>query len=157
MSQQCHQGDPPEMRGQPGFTLGERKRFSHLLGTARLVDSYRRLHPATESPPAEGPHYTWRGSPPVNMPVARYHGKGMRIDYGLIAEELLPRLSESSILGHGAERRGFLGSDHCPIRLVLKDVSGCERDGGATDELSRQDTAAHVAKTMGQSPPIELD
>jgi len=126
--QQCYQGEVEDMCGQPGFTPGERKRYLSILDAGRLVDSYRRLHPASEPPPAGGPYYTWRGHPPVHQPVAKYHGKGMRIDHCLISEELLPRLKESSILGHSEGRIGFMGSDHCPIRARLvnaEDKTGC--------------------------------
>ncbi|CAE8582691.1 unnamed protein product [Polarella glacialis] len=126
MMQQCYQGDPEDMRGQPGFTLGERRRFRELLEVGRLLDSHRLLHPSSPSgpPPPSGPHFTWRGHPPVHQPVARYHGKGMRIDYSLISEELRPRLAASDILGHGSERHGFMGSDHSPIRLHLRSPLG---------------------------------
>lgn len=117
--QQCYQGDPEDMRGQPGFTPGERQRFLTFMKETRMVDAYRMLHPASISPPAGGPHYTWRGSPPVHQPVARYHGKGMRIDYHLVSEDLVPRVQDSAILGHGEGRVGFMGSDHCPVRLEL--------------------------------------
>eukprot|EP00927_Polykrikos_kofoidii_P053792 TRINITY_DN48344_c0_g1_i1.p1 TRINITY_DN48344_c0_g1~~TRINITY_DN48344_c0_g1_i1.p1 ORF type:complete len:403 (-),score=60.71 TRINITY_DN48344_c0_g1_i1:69-1277(-) len=119
MKQQCNQGGPPETRGQPGLTLGERQRFREILQHGRLVDAYRRLHPASVPPPANGPYYTWRGHPPVNHPVAKYHGKGMRIDCSLVAEELFSRVEAADILGQGAERTGFMGSDHSPIRLTL--------------------------------------
>lgn len=144
--QQCYQGDPPDMRGQPGFTPGERCRFRELLEATRLVDVYRRLHPASEPPLADGPHYTWRGHPPVHQYVAKYHGKGMRIDYALVAEELLPRAEEASILGRGADRIGFMGSDHCPICLVLRKAEqpvqgGLERAAEAAESLEAKKEA----------------
>lgn len=117
--QQCYQGEPEDMRGQPGFTKGERVRFQEILSEGKLVDSFRHLHPVEDVPPALGPFFTWRGHPPVHQAVARYHGKGMRIDYALMAQELLPRLSACDILGSGADRNGFLGSDHCPLRLSM--------------------------------------
>merc|ERR1711941_68347 len=83
--QQCYQGEPEEMRGQPGFTVGERRRFREILEAGNLVETYRHLHTATQPPPAGGPFYTWRGHPPVNQPVAKYHGKGMRIDHCIVA------------------------------------------------------------------------
>lgn len=122
-AQQCYQGEPADMRGQPGFTEGERRRFKELLVTGRLVDAYRRLHPSDDVPPAAGPYFTWRGHPPVHQTVAKYHGKGMRIDYALVAEEMLARLEACDILGQGADRNGFLGSDHCPLRCTLQKES----------------------------------
>jgi len=106
-----------EDRGQPGFTKAEQARFSALLRHGRLVDCYRRLHPP---PTPEG--YTWRGNPPS---YARFYGKGMRIDYALVSECMFPRVRSIHIAGHGAERHGFFGSDHCPVVLVL-DAAGEE-------------------------------
>jgi len=125
---QGFQEQPEDMRGQPGFTLGERRRFRELLDASRLIDAYRWLHPASASPPSEGPHYTWRGHPPINQPVAKYHGKGMRIDCSLVAQELIPRVEEAGILGHGSDRLGFMGSDHSPIRLVLRNAPTARPD-----------------------------
>eukprot|EP00928_Gymnodinium_smaydae_P042253 TRINITY_DN28473_c0_g1_i1.p1 TRINITY_DN28473_c0_g1~~TRINITY_DN28473_c0_g1_i1.p1 ORF type:complete len:438 (-),score=82.16 TRINITY_DN28473_c0_g1_i1:47-1360(-) len=131
-------------RGQPGFTPAERERFRKILSGGRLVDTYRHLNPVASSPPAGGAHYTWRGSPPVNMPVAKYHGKGMRIDYALVAEELLPRVVDSTILGEGADRRGFMGSDHAPVRLALRLADDA---GGCATEASTPSTTGPPAKS----------
>ncbi|CAK0844045.1 unnamed protein product, partial [Prorocentrum cordatum] len=84
--QQCHQGEPPDMRGQPGFTEGERRRFGEIMAGARLVDAHRRLHPASEPPAAEGPHYTWRGHPPVHQPELVGRVEGTAITRSLAAE-----------------------------------------------------------------------
>lgn len=139
-AKQCYQGDLPDMRGQPGFTSGERKRFREIISAARLIDAHRHLHPHTskDPPPADGPHYTWRGSPPIHQPVARYHGKGMRIDYGFVAQDLVPRLVEAEILGRGADRHVFMGSDHSPIRLVLRpaDTEGRTAEVAATSSVA---------------------
>eukprot|EP00439_Symbiodinium_sp_Y106_P058311 s4639_g8.t1 len=77
-------GEPADMRGQPGFTEGERRRFKELLVTGRLVDSYRRLHPSDDVPAAAGPYFTWRGHPPVHQTVAKYHGKGSLVGKSVI-------------------------------------------------------------------------
>ena len=50
---------------------------------------------------------------------AGYYGKGMRIDYVLVARALTPRVESADVLGSGNERDGFLGSDHCPLLLQL--------------------------------------
>jgi len=144
--QQCFQGEPEEMRGQPGFTPGERKRFEEILRSARLIDAHRKLHPADSPPPAAGPHYTWRGHPPVHQAMAKYHGKGMRIDYALVAEELLPRLATCDILGHGADRVGFMGSDHSPIRLTLSAATMLGHEPGAN-------AGSSPASLDGANPP----
>merc|ERR1712008_426531 len=98
---------------------GERELFRQILSKAKLVDTYRFLHPTESPPPAESPSYTWRGHPPVHGSFARYHGRGMRIDHALVSETLMSRVEASEILGHGSERVGFLGSDHAPIKLVV--------------------------------------
>ena len=49
----------------------------------------------------------------------RYYGKGMRIDYVLVHEALAHRVRRAVVLGSGAERSGFLGSDHCPLLVEL--------------------------------------
>eukprot|EP01018_Ginkgo_biloba_P023207 Gb_34536 [translate_table: standard] len=96
--------------GQPGFTIGERRRFSTLLSQRKLLDTYRWLH--KEQEPDCG--YTWSGNP-----VGKYRGKRMRIDYFLVSETFKNRIIASNIHGHGIELEGFYGSDHCPISLEL--------------------------------------
>ena len=46
---------------------------------------------------------------------------GQRLDYFLVEENMIDeRLKHCEILGHGADRQGFLGSDHCPVQLDLR-------------------------------------
>jgi hypothetical protein len=52
----------------------------------------------------------------------------MRIDYFLLSRKLLDRLICSEIHGHGIDREGFYGSDHCPLTMEL---------GKATHEAGR--------------------
>ena len=107
-----------EERGQPGFTQAEQERFAELLQVGGLLDAHRELHPT----PDWQRDATWRGTPgaPPNPPeYGRYYGKGMRIDYVLIQRPLRARLLRTALLGHGAQRHGFLGSDHCPLLLEL--------------------------------------
>uniref|UniRef100_A0A0D6R9B5 DNA-(apurinic or apyrimidinic site) endonuclease n=1 Tax=Araucaria cunninghamii TaxID=56994 RepID=A0A0D6R9B5_ARACU len=99
--------------GQPGFTLGERRRFSTILSQGKLLDTYRWLH--KEQEPECG--FTWSGNP-----VGKYRGKRMRIDYFLVSNEFKDRTVASNIHGRGIEMEGFLGSDHCPISLELSPV-----------------------------------
>ena len=107
----------PDDKGQPGFTANEQKRFKSLCDAGNLVDAYRLLHPvANWSTDA-----TWRGAPGVSGPPesGRYYNKGMRIDYVLVDQTLAPRVSKATVHGKGAERVGFLGSDHCPLLVAL--------------------------------------
>ncbi|GLJ16545.1 hypothetical protein SUGI_0283060 [Cryptomeria japonica] len=96
--------------GQPGFTIGERRRFSTILSQGKLLDTYRWLHKEQETDCG----YTWSGNP-----VGKYRGKRMRIDYFLVSEKFKDRVILSKIHGRGIEMEGFLGSDHCPISLEL--------------------------------------
>lgn len=100
----------PEDKGQPGYTANECRRFGEILKRGCLIDTYRWLHREKE---ADG--FTWSGNP-----VGKYRGKRMRIDYFLISEQLLPRLVSSDIHGRGNEMEGFMGSDHCPLTMVLR-------------------------------------
>lgn len=63
------QPSDPSYRGQPGYTLIERRHFANLLAAGGLLDAYRTLHPE------EHDCWTWRGSGP---PHARYYAKGAR-------------------------------------------------------------------------------
>lgn len=109
-------------RGQPGFTINEQNRFKNLLEIGNLVDVYRLIHPT----PNWSIDATWRGAPGVDIPnTGRYYGKGMRIDYILVSQELLVahRVMKANLYGKGGVMRdGFLGSDHCPLLLTIEPV-----------------------------------
>mmetsp|Transcript_218 Transcript_218/g.538 ORF Transcript_218/g.538 Transcript_218/m.538 type:complete len:377 (-) Transcript_218:1291-2421(-) len=111
----------PKDRGQPGCTDNERLRLTQVLDCGDLVDVYRVLNPRTEKRPnVEDAVYTWRGTPGVvKNEIGKYYKKGMRIDHALVSRCLLPRAKSVQILGYGADRTNFLGSDHCPILLQL--------------------------------------
>ena len=47
----------------------------------------------------------------------------MRIDYVLVARQLAPRIGRAEVLGRGAERTGFIGSDHCPLLVEIREPS----------------------------------
>ena len=136
---------PEADRGIPGFSDNERESFSALLARGGLVDAWRRLHPAERgAPPARGDAaFTWRGTLGVQQSVARYEGKAQRLDYHLVSEQLMPHVERCEILGHGAERTGFLGSDHCPVLLVLRDEAAAtttrdrRHDRGSRSRLLR--------------------
>ncbi len=86
-----------------GFTDEERAGFDHFV-KAGFIDAFREF---TE----EGGHYTWWSQ----MNNCRKRNIGWRIDYFLISPALRPRLEDAPILP------GVMGSDHCPVALVLKD------------------------------------
>ncbi len=93
---------PKDNRRNAGFTDEERATFDKLLGSG-FVDTFREFT-------KEGGHYTWWS----NFGKARERNVGWRIDYFCISKELKPRLTESYILPE------VMGSDHCPIVMVLK-------------------------------------
>ena len=109
-------------RGQPGFTINEQRRFKELMEAGSLVDGYRVRFPVADW----NRDATWRGAAGVDNPKAgRYYGKGMRIDYILVSSTLRCRVGRVSCNGGqpgNSLRRGFLGSDHSPLLLELKEA-----------------------------------
>jgi len=93
---------PKENRLNAGFTDQERRGFGRLLA-AGFVDTFRVFHD-------EGERYTWWS---LAM-RARERNIGWRIDYVCASEALRTRLSDAFIL------HGIMGSDHCPVGVVLK-------------------------------------
>jgi exodeoxyribonuclease-3 len=55
-------------------------------------------------------HYSWWSY----RQMARERNIGWRLDYFFISDDLLPHLESASI------QPEVLGSDHCPVQLVLK-------------------------------------
>ena len=136
-----HQDD----RGQPGFTVNERRRFDDIVTSAGLTDAYRHLHGDKSS-------MTWYGHPGVTQ-VGKYRGKGMRLDYFMVSGHLRERIGEcvqatdeiaEAEMAHRPDR-AFFGSDHCAVFLRLKPkpvpvgaktttattLGGAGEDGGA--------------------------
>ena len=68
-----------------------------------FVDAFRHLHPDLEA-------YTWW----TYRFNARARNVGWRIDYFLVAEELMPQLQGARV------RADIMGSDHCPVELLLE-------------------------------------
>mmetsp|Transcript_34920 Transcript_34920/g.56522 ORF Transcript_34920/g.56522 Transcript_34920/m.56522 type:complete len:367 (+) Transcript_34920:645-1745(+) len=85
-----------------GFTDEERQSFSKLLDMG-FVDSYRAQYPT------KAHRYTYWGY--------RFNGrsknKGWRLDYFVVSKRLMGDVKESFI------RSNVLGSDHCPIGLLV--------------------------------------
>jgi len=88
-----------------GFTREEREGFTDLLASGKegFVDTFRHLNPDKE-----GAYTFW-----TYMANARAKNVGWRLDYFLVSKSLLPRVCDSVI------RPDILGSDHCPIVLLL--------------------------------------
>ncbi|MCI6275453.1 MAG: exodeoxyribonuclease III [Clostridium sp.] len=86
-----------------GFTPEEREKFTELINSG-FIDTYRYFHPDTEGV------YSW-WSYRFN---ARKNNAGWRIDYFCTSETLKDRLVSADI------HTEVLGSDHCPVELVIK-------------------------------------
>ena len=86
-----------------GFTDQERGKFSELLG-AGFIDTFRYFYPDRTGA------YSWWSY----IGGARSRNAGWRIDYFVVSQRLKERLASASIHDQ------IMGSDHCPVELVLK-------------------------------------
>ncbi|MDR1962981.1 MAG: exodeoxyribonuclease III [Planctomycetaceae bacterium] len=93
---------PEANRKNPGFTDQERGKMTELLNIG-LADTFRVLYPDVEGA------YTWWSF----RSNARSNNTGWRIDYFLVSQRLLPKVTDAVIYPK------ILGSDHCPIGLEL--------------------------------------
>jgi exodeoxyribonuclease-3 len=85
-----------------GFTPQEREKMTQLLAGG-FIDTFRNLYPDRKDA------YTWWSY----MPKVRERNVGWRIDYFLMSSRLGDSLVDAEIDAH------VLGSDHCPISLIL--------------------------------------
>jgi len=114
--------DPKKNVKSAGFTPQERESFRTMIKDYRLVDTFRKLYPNDKN------CYTYWGYR-FNM---REKDKGWRLDYFMTSESLNDQLVDSYIL------KSVLGSDHCPIGLVLN-------RGGAADAAEEEGAATSAA------------
>lgn len=92
---------PKANEGMKGFTLEEREGFDNFI-KAGFLDTFRMFH--------KGPgHYSWWS----HFAAARERNIGWRIDYFLVSSGLKNKVKSAAILDN------VLGSDHCPIELIL--------------------------------------
>lgn len=86
-----------------GFTDEEREKMTTLLGSG-FTDTFRHFHPTLTDA------YSWWSY--------RFHAReknvGWRIDYFLVSNRLLDRLTSAAIHSE------VLGSDHCPVEITLQ-------------------------------------
>ena len=94
--------NPKTNHNSAGFSDEEREKFSELLNSG-FCDSYRTLYP-------EKVEYTWWSY----MYGARAKNVGWRIDYFVVSARIMPKVSDSKILGE------VMGSDHCPVCLEIE-------------------------------------
>jgi exodeoxyribonuclease-3 len=90
-------------RGATGFLPEERAWIDTYL-SHQFMDAFRVMYP-------ERVEYTWW----TFLSNARQNNTGWRLDYFLISESLYPRVVD--VINHTE----VLGSDHCPVTLVLRD------------------------------------
>ena len=94
--------NPAANRGNAGFSDQERESFQKTLDLG-FTDSFRYLHPEKTGA------YSWWSY----MFHAREKNAGWRIDYFLVSNRAASQIQEANI------RSEILGSDHCPVELVL--------------------------------------
>ncbi|CAN6450615.1 unnamed protein product [Victoria cruziana] len=95
--------NPAGNRRSAGFTDEERQSFESNFLSNGFVDTFRRQHPGVIG-------YTYWGY----RHGGRRTNKGWRLDYFLVSESIADNVHDSYILPD------VLGSDHCPIGLILK-------------------------------------
>ncbi len=95
--------NPKTNRKNAGFTDEEREKMTHVLESG-FVDTFRYFYPDMEG------IYSWWSY----RFRAREKNAGWRIDYFIVSERLTKRLEDAKI------HTDILGSDHCPVELLLK-------------------------------------
>jgi exodeoxyribonuclease-3 len=95
---------PKQNIGKKGFTTEERAGFQAFID-AGLIDTFRTLHPDRTGA------YTWWSQ----MANARARNVGWRIDYFLASASLRANIVSADV------HMDVMGSDHCPVSLVLED------------------------------------
>jgi exodeoxyribonuclease-3 len=93
---------PKENEGLKGFTQEEREGFENFI-EAGFVDTFRIFHKGNG-------HYTWWS----HFANSRDRNIGWRIDYILVSASLKDKVKSAQI------HADVLGSDHCPVEIVLK-------------------------------------
>lgn len=97
---------PKDNTKTSGFLPEERAWFTTLLAHG-YVDTFRHFHPD------QAEAYTWWNQ----QFRARDRNIGWRIDYFVVAQEVLPHVRGCGILAE------VLGSDHCPVTLDVDDLA----------------------------------
>ncbi|VFQ66305.1 unnamed protein product [Cuscuta campestris] len=95
--------NPAGNKRSAGFTDEERQSFEKNFLNRGFVDTFRKQHPGVVG-------YTYWGY----RHGGRKTNKGWRLDYFLASESIADRVYDSYIVPD------IMGSDHCPIGLVLK-------------------------------------
>jgi exodeoxyribonuclease III len=93
---------------QAGLTAEERLSFTRMLASGRLVDAFRARHPD-----ARGVFSYYSQRVVANRPA----NKGLRLDYVLATETLLPRVLDAFVLGD-ADVPPL--ADHTPVGCTIR-------------------------------------
>jgi len=93
--------NPKSNRRNAGFTDEERAKFTQLLQSG-FTDTFRWKYPDQVT-------YSWWSY----RFQARQKNAGWRIDYFVVSDRLRPRVADAAI------HTDILGSDHCPVELIL--------------------------------------
>ncbi len=93
---------PKENVKNHGFTPQEREGFNNMVA-AGFADTFRTLHPTQEGA------FTWWTA----WGGARQRNVGWRIDYWMASSSLIDRVKEAHV------HPDVLGSDHCPVSIVI--------------------------------------
>ncbi|SHE40965.1 exodeoxyribonuclease-3 [Tissierella praeacuta DSM 18095] len=94
--------NPSTNRKNAGFTDEEREKMTALLESG-FIDTFRHFYPDKEDA------YTWWSY----MRQARDRNVGWRIDYFIVSEILADRIKSAAI------HSDVMGSDHCPVELII--------------------------------------
>ena len=94
--------NPKPNIGNAGFTYEERGKMTELLA-AGFTDSFRYLYPDKTGA------YSWWSY----MYNARANNAGWRIDYFIVSDSIKDKITDAFICPE------IMGSDHCPVGLVL--------------------------------------
>ncbi|RDU23300.1 exodeoxyribonuclease III [Anaerosacchariphilus polymeriproducens] len=95
--------NPKNNRKNAGFTEEERSKFTSIV-EAGFIDTFRYFHPKKEG------IYSWWSY----RFKARSKNAGWRIDYFCTSSSLKSKLKDAKI------HTEILGSDHCPVELVIE-------------------------------------
>ncbi|HEX9058904.1 MAG TPA: exodeoxyribonuclease III [Clostridia bacterium] len=95
--------NPSSNRKNAGFTDEERCKFTDLLN-AGFIDTFRHFYPDKTGA------YSWWSY----MFNARAKNAGWRIDYFCVSKRMADKLKEAKI------HDSVMGSDHCPVELVME-------------------------------------
>lgn len=95
--------NPKQNEGEHGFTLEERRGFDAFMNIG-LIDIFREKNPELTGA------YTWWS----NFWNARANNSGWRIDYFLASRNITSRITDATI------HPDIMGSDHCPVGIVLQ-------------------------------------